>query len=115
MRYKTNLKVRAAMLEYDMPQWVLADLLDVSEQSVSRAFRYEWSEEAQQAAIDFIHGTRTDASEVWNIIKHGGGRTYNCRVDGSFFPSQEKAYADRIVQQVEYVEAQELLRRKGYL
>ena len=115
MRYKTNRKVRAAMLEYDMPQWVLADLLDVSEQSVSRAFRYEWTEEAQQALIDFIHGTRADATEVWRIVRHGGGRTSNLRKDGTLFPSQEKAYADRVIQQVEYIEAQEALRRKGYL
>lgn len=115
MRYKTNMRVRAAMLEYDMPQWVLADLLDTSEQSVSRAFRYEWSDEAQDAVVDFIHGKRTDADAVWNIVKHGGGNTRNCRADGTMYPSQEKAYADRIIQQVEYVEAQELLRRKGYL
>lgn len=115
MRHKTNAKVRAVMLEYDMPQWVLADLLDVGEQSVSRAFRYEWNEEAQQACIDFIRGERTDAQEVWRIIRHGGGVTRNGRKDGTVYPSQEKAYADRIIQQVEYIEAQELLRHKGLL
>lgn len=112
---KTNTKVRAVMLEYDMPQWVLADLLDVAETSISRAFRYEWTEEAQEAVIDFIYGKRTDAETVWSIVRHGGGNTRNCRKDGTLFPSQEKAYADRILQQVEIIEAREALKKQGYL
>ena len=115
MKNRTNLAVRSAMLEYGMPQWVLADLLDISETTFSRAFRYEWTEEAQKAVIDFIHGTRTDAHEVWQIVKAGGGKTHSCKPDGSLYPSQEKQYADRVIQQVEYIEAQEMLRRKGYL
>lgn len=115
VRDKTNMKVRAVMLAYDLPQWVLADMFNVSETSVSRAFRYEWSEEAQQACIDFIKGQRTDAAEVWNKIRKGGGNTRCCKTDGTVYESQEEAYCDRIIRQVEYVEARELLKKKGYL
>ena len=65
MRHKTNMRVRAVMFEYDMPQWVLADLLDISEQSLSRAFRYERTVRYTQAKREHTQTGYYNKSNTW--------------------------------------------------
>lgn len=115
IRNTTNAKVRTAMAVHGLYQWMLAEMLGWSETTLSRALRYEWTDEAQDAVIELINGERDDPAEVREIIKHGGGRTSNYRKDGTIYESQLNHYADEICKQVDYVEAVQYLVKKGYL
>lgn len=112
---KTNMKVRTALLVKQMAQWKFAEILGTSESAISRAFRKEWTQEAQEAAVELIMGERTDREEVWKIIKRGGARDTQRRKDGNLYPSQERAYVEKTIREVEEAEARRELERAGYL
>ena len=56
-----NKKVRVAMMENDVPQWKLAKMLGVSENTVWRRLREELPEEEQTRLVRIIEGGETDA------------------------------------------------------
>lgn len=51
---KTNMKIRAALFEADMRQWQLAELLGVTEFTVSRWFRYDLPDDEQDRIVELI-------------------------------------------------------------
>lgn len=51
---QTNLKIRKALGESMMKQWELADLLGISENTLTRRLRKELPEEEQQRIISII-------------------------------------------------------------
>lgn len=55
---KNNLKLRTVMYIYDIPQWKLAEILGVSENTVWRKLREEMSEEDQDKIIRIIEASR---------------------------------------------------------
>lgn len=56
-----NKRVRVAMMENDVPQWRLAKMLGVSENTVWRRLREELPEEEQMRLIRIIEGGESDA------------------------------------------------------
>ena len=52
--HKCNLRVRNACKEYRVPQWMLADALKVSPDTVTRRLRHELPEEEQDRYIALI-------------------------------------------------------------
>lgn len=49
-----NLKIRVAMISNNVKQWEVAELLKVSEPSLSRMLRHELPEEEQDRIINLI-------------------------------------------------------------
>lgn len=49
-----NLEIKKALKDSNMKQWELAELLQVSEFTLSRKFRKEFSEDEKKEIIDLI-------------------------------------------------------------
>lgn len=49
-----NIKIRKALKEHDIPQWMLAEHLGVSEFTLIRKMRHELPENEQQKMISII-------------------------------------------------------------
>lgn len=56
-----NKIVRIAMMENNVPQWKLAKMLGVSENTIWRRLREELPEEEQTRLVRIIEGGETDA------------------------------------------------------
>lgn len=56
-----NKSVRMAMLEHGVPQWKLAKMLGVSENTVWRRLREELPEEEQRRLVKIIEGGESNA------------------------------------------------------
>lgn len=69
MRNRTNLKVRACLMEHGMAQWQLADILRIADNTMSKYMRYEWSEEFQEQMCGIIKGEKFDYLEVRNKLR----------------------------------------------
>ena len=53
-----NLKIRVAMISNNVKQWEVAELLKVSEPSLSRMLRHELPEEEQDRIINLIEESK---------------------------------------------------------
>ena len=62
----SNIKIRIKLLEYDKKLWWLADMLGISEATMSRRLRKELPEEEQDRICKIIddHATETSKREV---------------------------------------------------
>lgn len=49
-----NIEIRAALKQAHMAQWQLADLLGITEWTLSRKFRKELSEDEKESIIELI-------------------------------------------------------------
>ena len=56
-----NKLVRLAMMEHGVPQWKLAKMLGVSENTIWRKLREELPEEEQKKLVKLIEGGECDA------------------------------------------------------
>lgn len=54
MMKRTNEKIKKALEDKRLCQWELADMLDVSESTVTRLLRHELPEEKQKEILDLI-------------------------------------------------------------
>lgn len=59
--FMNNKIVRIAMMENNVPQWKLAKMLGVSENTIWRRLREELPEEEQTRLVRIIEGGETDA------------------------------------------------------
>ncbi len=51
---KTNIEIRKAMVENSLAQWELAELIGISESTMSRKFRREMSDKEQKLIVSII-------------------------------------------------------------
>lgn len=58
-----NLKIRVAMISNNVKQWEVAELLKVSEPSLSRMLRHELPEEEQDRIINLIEESKKGTNE----------------------------------------------------
>lgn len=57
-----NSRIRVAMTLHSMKQWELAEIMGMSEASVSRLLRHELPEEAQDRIIEIIEKSAVNES-----------------------------------------------------
>lgn len=62
MMKMNNLEIRKVMFEENMKQWELAELLGITEWTLSRKFRKELPEEEQARIISVIRNRKGGAS-----------------------------------------------------
>ena len=102
---KTNLKVRTALFENGMRQWQLADLLRMSENLLSKFFRYEWDEDLQDKIVSVIEGEAFNIMEIRRLLIAQQPEKLQIRRekihDEDYYAGK---YADMIIQQVDYLE-----------
>ena len=60
MMKMNNVEVRKAMFEANMKQWQLAELLGITEWTLSRKLRKELPEEEKKAILDLIKNQKKD-------------------------------------------------------
>ena len=101
---KNNIKVRVALFENGMRQWELAEMIDVSESTMSRIMRGELSESVQGELVKAINGDAEAPANAKKMLQQEMRRkmpTMICKPQKKV-QKKEDRYADRILDDVRY-------------